>query len=69
MAAKRKAKSATLNKHKIIRALEAHKAEIGGMGARNIALFGSYAKGSHHKRSDIDILVSFKKKTFDNYMD
>ena len=31
-----------------------------------IGLFGSYAKGTETKESDIDIYVEFKHKTFDN---
>ena len=36
-----------------------------------LAIFGSYARGTPHKRSDIDILVDFEPggATFDNYME
>ena len=37
-------------------------------GVRKIGLFGSYAKGKPREKSDIDVLVEFKEKTFDNYM-
>ena len=30
-------------------------------------MFGSFAKGKQHKKSDIDILVSFKNINLDNY--
>lgn len=30
-------------------------------GAKKISIFGSYARGQARQRSDIDILVSFKK--------
>ena len=33
-----------------------------------IGLFGSYVKGAAHENSDIDLLVEFKKLSFDNYM-
>ncbi len=36
---------------------------------RKIGVFGSYIKNSANSNSDIDILVEFEKKTFDNYMD
>jgi len=36
---------------------------------RKIGVFGSYVKDSANSNSDIDILVEFKEKTFDNYMD
>ncbi|MCX7956672.1 MAG: nucleotidyltransferase family protein [Endomicrobia bacterium] len=40
-------------------------------GVKKIGLFGSYVKSKQTKKSDIDILVSFKErfKTFDNYME
>lgn len=40
-------------------------------GVRDLAVFGSYVKGTQRKRSDIDILVELDKshKTFDNYME
>lgn len=31
-------------------------------GAKEIALFGSYAKKQQNRKSDVDILVEFKKK-------
>lgn len=34
-----------------------------------IGIFGSCARGKEKKSSDVDVLVLFKKKTFDNYMD
>jgi predicted nucleotidyltransferase len=34
-----------------------------------IGVFGSFAQGSAHEDSDVDILVEFRKPTFDNYMD
>ena len=33
-----------------------------------IGLFDSYVKGAAHENSDIDLLVEFKKLSFDNYM-
>ena len=36
---------------------------------RRLGLFGSYARDAAGWESDIDILVEFKKPTFDNYMD
>ena len=40
-------------------------------GVKRIGLFGSFARGDATEKSDIDILVEFKKecKTFDNYME
>jgi predicted nucleotidyltransferase len=38
---------------------------------KEIGIFGSHIKGKAKKRSDVDILVEFKKEgeTFDNYME
>ncbi|RKX85148.1 MAG: nucleotidyltransferase [Spirochaetes bacterium] len=40
-------------------------------GVNKIGIFGSYVRGEQNSRSDIDILVEFKKgyKNFDNYME
>ncbi|NVM52345.1 MAG: nucleotidyltransferase family protein [Candidatus Helarchaeota archaeon] len=40
-------------------------------GVKRIGLFGSYIRNKQQDKSDIDILVEFKKgqKTFDNYME
>ncbi len=35
-------------------------------GVKKIGLFGSYAKGTETKQSDIDFYVIFKEKTIDN---
>ncbi len=31
-------------------------------GAKKIEIFGSYARGEHTKRSDLDIIVEFEKR-------
>ena len=43
--------------------------EIKEYKVKKIGLFGSFAKNKQHKKSDIDILVTFEKETFDNYTD
>jgi len=51
--------------------LRKHESQIfKNYGVRRIGIFGSFAKGTDHAASDIDILVEFSpgKKTFDNYM-
>ncbi|VVB59620.1 Nucleotidyltransferase domain protein [uncultured archaeon] len=58
-----------LTAEKIIKTIESHKDEIRKFGVKRIGVFGSYAKKSAKKRSDIDILVSFDRPTFDNYME
>jgi hypothetical protein len=36
---------------------------------RRIAVFGSYARGEAHPRSDVDMLVDLAELTLDQYMD
>ncbi len=36
---------------------------------RELALFGSFVRGDVTDASDIDFLVEFDEKTFDNYID
>ncbi len=55
----------------IMKMINQHRKEIQKYGVKRIGLFGSYITNSQHRKSDIDILVEFKKgkKTFDNYME
>lgn len=39
-----------------------------GFGVRRIGIFGSAARGEDTEKSDVDVLVEFDRKTFDNYM-
>lgn len=36
---------------------------------RKIGLFGSYVRNEASKKSDIDMLVDFEEKTFDNFIE
>ena len=58
-----------LDRKQIMSMLNTHKSAIGKFNARKIGLFGSYAKNTQNKKSDIDILVAFGEKSFDNYME
>jgi hypothetical protein len=60
-----------LTSNQIMKTLNHHQNEIQGFGVKRIGLFGSFRTNNQHQRSDIDILVEFKKgkKTFDNYME
>jgi len=58
-----------LNSKKIIKKIEEKSKDIKKYNVKKIGLFGSFAKNKHHKKSDIDIIVTFNKETFDNYMD
>jgi hypothetical protein len=59
-----------LTKEEILEKLKGNKGEIKRFGVKKIGVFGSYVRGDHQRKSDIDILVEFEegKKTFDNYM-
>ncbi len=58
-----------MNKEEILQSLNENSEIIRGFGVRKLGLFGSYARGNEKEASDIDFLVEFEKKTFDNYMD
>jgi len=53
-----------------LRKMEENKEKIREFGVEKIGLFGSYIRNEQGQKSDIDILVEFRKgmKTFDNYM-
>ena len=54
--------------NEVLRLIEKRRSEIKGYGVKRIGIFGSCAKGTAKKASDVDIIVSFRKPTFDNYM-
>ena len=59
----------TLSTEAINELLNSHKELLQKYKVKRICLFGSYARQSQNKRSDIDFLVEFEKPSFDNYMD
>ena len=59
----------TLNSKEIIEKIEEKSRDIKKYNVKKIGLFGSFAKNKQHKKSDIDIIVTFDKETFNNYMD
>ena len=59
----------SLNARKIIKKIEEKSRDIKRCNVKKMGLFGSFAKDKQHKKSDIDIIVTFDKETFDNYMD
>lgn len=58
-----------MNREEILKKLEENRETIRGFGVRRLGIFGSYARGEQTEGSDIDFLVQFEKKTFNNYMD
>jgi hypothetical protein len=57
-----------LNRDEILERLAANRERIRGFGVRSLAVFGSAARGEATEDSDLDFLVEFDRKTFDNYM-
>ncbi|MEW6173455.1 MAG: nucleotidyltransferase family protein [Bacillota bacterium] len=57
-----------LSKQQIIKLIGEHQSTLRQYGVHRIALFGSLLHGTATETSDIDLLVEFKEKSFDNYM-
>jgi len=64
-----KSKQKKLTPRIIIKTLELHKEDIYKFSVKRIGLFGSFLKGTQHRKSDMDFLVVFDKPGFDNYME
>ena len=58
----------TRSREAILQVLAENRERIRGFGVRTLALFGSAARGDAQDDSDLDFLVEFEQKTFDNYM-
>ncbi|MDO8580674.1 MAG: nucleotidyltransferase family protein [Candidatus Omnitrophota bacterium] len=60
-----------IQRSKILRVFEDHATALKQFGVHRIGVFGSYARNTQRKSSDVDVLVEFKKgaKTFDHYID
>ncbi len=58
-----------MNRDEILRKLEENRETIRSLGVRRLGIFGSYARDEQREASDMDFLVEFDTKTFDNYMD
>ncbi|MFA5061264.1 MAG: nucleotidyltransferase domain-containing protein [Candidatus Pacearchaeota archaeon] len=58
-----------LNSKKILKRIQENESKINKLGVKKIGLFGSFAKKKQKKRSDIDILVSFRDVDFDKYIE
>lgn len=58
-----------IDRQTILDRIAAHAAELHLLGARSVALFGSFARGEAGEQSDVDLLVDLDEHTFDRYMD
>lgn len=57
------------SRDEILACIVQHKDEIVRFGVKRLALFGSAARNEASASSDLDFLVEFDRKSFDNYMD
>jgi len=62
-------KTEMLDRKTILDRLAANAGELHAMGARSVALFGSFARDEAGSDSDVDLLVDLDEHTFDRYMD
>ncbi len=53
----------------VLELLARNRDRIRSLGVRSLALFGSSVRDEATPASDVDLLVEFDNKTFDNYMD
>lgn len=53
----------------VLALLGEHRMELAHLGARRLAVFGSFARGEARPDSDLDLLVDLDERTFDRYMD
>jgi hypothetical protein len=56
-----------LTKEAVLKEIERYSDIIKGYGVRRIGVFGSVVRGETDTDSDLDLLVEFSEKTFDNY--
>jgi len=58
-----------MTRDEILRKLQENRETIRSLGVRRLGIFGSYASDEQTEASDMDFLVEFETKTFNNYMD
>ena len=54
-----------MNRDEVLRRLGENHEAIRGYGVRRLGLFGSFARGEATESSDIDFVVEFEKKSFE----
>jgi len=57
-----------MTRDEVLATVAAHQLRLRELGVRELALFGSYARGEANDASDIDFIVDFDSKSFDRYM-
>jgi uncharacterized protein len=51
-----------LERNQVIQTIQAHKAELEGLGVKSIYLFGSVARNEATETSDVDVLVELSRE-------
>jgi len=59
----------TLTAQQIFRILERNRELLKKYSVKRIGLFGSQARNESTNKSDIDLLVDFEEKSFDNFIE
>ncbi len=57
-----------ISPERVLAELHLHRDGLRRYGVRRLGLFGSAARGRARAGSDLDFVVDFKRKTFDDYM-
>jgi len=58
-----------LTTNKILEVLKRNRKLLKKYSVKKIGLFGSFIRNEASTKSDIDLLVDFEEKTFDNYIE
>lgn len=61
--------SANLTTKQIFKILQRNQELLKKYRVKKIGLFGSYIRQEFNKKSDIDLLVDFEEKSFDNFIE
>jgi len=56
-----------INQKQVLKEIELNKHRLKENGVTKIGIFGSILHKRFNKKSDIDVLIKFKKVSFDNY--
>ena len=59
----------SLTKDRVFDVVAANADRLRALGVRSLGLFGSHARGDAGPESDLDFVVEFERKSFDDYMD
>lgn len=59
----------SMTRDDILSTIHANESRLRELSVRELALFGSFVRGDANDASDIDFLVEFDDKTFENYLD